>query len=69
MSYEQNEHDISMIERQYEQAPDEPYPPRDDLCCHHDWQHYDAAGNRVGDPNDPGVTIRCCDWCGVEEEL
>jgi hypothetical protein len=27
---EQSEHDVRLIERQYEQAPDEPYPSRDD---------------------------------------
>lgn len=28
--FDQSENDVREIERQYEQAPDEPYPPRDD---------------------------------------
>jgi DNA-directed RNA polymerase subunit RPC12/RpoP len=28
--FDQSENDVREIERHYEQAPDEPYPPRDD---------------------------------------
>jgi len=32
--FDQSENDVREIERQYEQAPDEPYPPRDDeIVC------------------------------------
>ena len=71
MTYEQTKREAIEAAETYLRPPDEPYPRGDSECWneHHDWVYYDSAGNRVVDPNDPGVTLRCCDCCGVEEEL
>lgn len=69
MSYEQTEREAIDAAETYLRPPDEPHP-REAECWneHHDWIYYDPAGHRVA-AGDPGAVERCCDLCGVEEEV
>lgn len=59
MDFEQTEHDVRMIERQYEQPPDEPYPSGREIVYGEAVNFLKDAIGALEDDNDPEDAIRC----------